>query len=189
MTPPVVENIPRYSRHPLLWLSCAFAMGIAVAAYAEIHFLASLSTALAAATLSCLPFARFTAPYPLIAAFLALGAFCYQLDLAAMPEHRVKRIYDNGRIASGTPVEIEGSLVGRAEPAHNGAILKIRTETLVRSGDAIEATGTVRVFIPLGEPEQYADLDALALSSGAVVRLACRLIREDQYLNPGVTPR
>ena len=189
MTPPPVENDPRYLRDPLLWLSCAFAAGIAIGAFVDVHFLVSLSIALSAAAMSFLQQARPVALYPLIAAFLALGAFCHQFDFSTVPDHRVKRIYDTGRIASGTLVELEGSLAGRAEPAHEGATLKIRTDKLVRSDYAIYATGTVRVFIPISDPEQFADLDALRLASGTVVRVACPLIREDQYLNPGVTSR
>ena len=187
--PAEFESRVSYSRQPLLWFTCAFAFGIAAASFTDVHF--AIAGAL---TVTCVFAAyilreRSAAPYPLLAAFFTLGAFCCQFEIASTPEHRLKRIYDEGHIASGTPVEVEGTLIGRPEPAPNGAIIKLRSDRLIRAGSEIHTTGTVRIFIPLSESEQFADFHTLELSSGTHIRTACELMREDQFLNPGVIPR
>ena len=190
MNPPTdSDNRRAFSRQPMAWLATAFAVGIAAAPLIDIHFGVAGGLAAASAITSFAIRERSLASYLLLTAFVFLGAFSYQFEIAAMPEHRIKRIYDESCIASGTPVEIEGALIGRPEPTHNGAIIKLRSDGLVRSGEAIPATGTVRIFIPISESEQFADLHALELSSGTRIRTACELMREDQFLNPGVTPR
>src|SRR5688572_7016848 len=140
MTSPIAERNFRDSRHPLLWLSSAFVTGIAAAAYAEVHYSIPLSIALVTAALSY-PLKSFNcASHLLTTAFLCLGAFCYQFDLASVPDHRVRNIYDTARIPSGAPVEVVGTLAGGDEPVHDGAILKIRTETLIHAHEEIPAS-------------------------------------------------
>ncbi|HQU92046.1 MAG TPA: ComEC/Rec2 family competence protein, partial [Pyrinomonadaceae bacterium] len=51
------------------------------------------------------------------------------------------------------------------------------------------ASGDVRIFVPLDGLEPQTDLASLNLRSGTTIRTACELLREDQYLNPGVMPR
>jgi competence protein ComEC len=185
----ILSASEKTSRHPLVWLACAFAAGIVVASYTILvpGPILGLSTAFAVAAL--LSGRRTASAYLLIASFALLGAFCYQFEIASLPDHRIKRIYDEGRIGFGTPLEIEGLLSGRPEPAYDGAFIRLRAEALIRDMERIPASGTVRMFIPLSETEQLADLAALELSSGTRIRTACELMREDQFLNPGVTPR
>lgn len=188
MIPEKTERI-RYSRHPLLWLAAAFAAGITAAVFTNVDFVAAAGAAFASASAAYVLKEHPSAPYLLIIAFLSLGAFCHQFEIAATSDHRIKRLYDERRIPSGTPVEIEGTLAGRAEPTHDGAILRLRAEKLARATQDIHASGIVKIFIPLRNAEQLADLTVLDLSSGTRIRTACVLAREDQYLNPGVTPR
>ena len=186
---PATQPRSAYTRQPLLWLASAFAIGIGIAAFSEIHFAVAGGATVAAAIAAYALKERPAASYLLLGAFLCLGAFCYQFEIAATPDHQIKRIYDEGRIASGTPVEIEGTLAGAPEPAFDGSIIRLRSETLTRSGSEIPVAGNVRLFLPLSESDQFTDLHSLELSSGTRIRTACELMREDQFLNPGVTPR
>ena len=186
--PPTHKPI-RFSRQPVLFLAVAFSAGIVAAAYLDLHFAFAGVIAAACSVGAFIVRGRPFAGYCLIGAFLFIGAFSYQFEIRSMPEHRIKRIYDEGQIASGTPVEIEGILSGRPEPAHNGAIIRVRADKLIQKGEKTPASGFIRIFVPLGEPEQIADLESLKLSSGVRIRTACELMREDQFLNPGVIPR
>ena len=105
--PPETEKRIMYARHPLLWLASAFAIGIAVAALTEIDLVISGAMTVASAIGAYAFKDRAGASYLLLSAFLFLGSFCFQFEIASTPEHRIKRIYDEARIASGTPVEIE----------------------------------------------------------------------------------
>ncbi len=189
MNPRPTQARAAYTRQPLLWLASAFATGIALAGFREMHFAISGGIAAACTIAAYALKERDSASYLLLAVFLSLGAFCYQFEIAATPDHRIKRIYDEGRIASGTPVEFDGTLAGAPEPAFDGAIIRLRSESLTHTGVETTVTGNIRLFLPLSEPAQFADLHSLELSSGTRIRTACELMREDQFLNPSVTPR
>ena len=163
MTPLQSEKEERitYSRQPLLWLASAFASGIAVATLTEIDLVIAGAMTAASAIGAYALKERAGISYLLLSAFLFLGSFCFQFEIASTPEHRIKRIYDEARIASGTPVEIEGTLAGRPEPAHDGVIIRLLSDKLTYSGGEVLATGTVRLFLPLSESEQFVDLHAL----------------------------
>ncbi|MGD9628830.1 MAG: ComEC/Rec2 family competence protein [Pyrinomonadaceae bacterium] len=183
------DSSRRTSRQPLLWLAGAFACGIAFAAIAGSSWFAALALSSAIAAGAMAFRSRPIAGYILAAAFFFLGVFCFSLEVANVSHDRIRRIYDEGRISSGTPVEIEGRLVGRPEPAFEGVFITIRAQRLARGGNADPASGSVRMFVPVDGADQAGDLAALELRSGVTIRTACALIREDQFLNPGVTPR
>lgn len=174
---------------PLLWAAIAFAFGVVVAEVSGVDWRIWIGLA---ALLGLAAFfvrdSRSGGLTALICVFFA-GAFIYQFQIWNVANDRVKRIYDEGRIESGTPVEIDGRLIGRAEPAYDGVFIRVVAAKLTAKKVEHTASGVVRMFVPLAGSEQQADLAALHLRSGTRIRTACELLREDQYLNPGVMPR
>ncbi len=175
--------------YPLLWAAIAFGLGIVLAELSGVDWwmwigVASIFGVVAIATRRR-PFGNHLG---LICVFFA-GASIHQLNVSNVAEDRLKRIYDDGRAASGSSVEIDGRLIGLPEPAFEGAFLELSIEKLTARKATNSSSGVVRVFVPLETPEQRGDLASLALRSGVTIRTACELLREDQFLNPGVMLR
>lgn len=184
----------RYSAMPLVWLTVAFAFGIVSANaipslanpfHSNIAFV-PLLVALAAAFL----FRKYSFNAVLVLfAFFWIGAILFHVEVSGISENRIARIYDSERVASGDPVEIEGSVIGGTEPAMDGVFVSIAVEQLSNRGNEMAPSGRVRMFLPLTNPNAVLDLEALGLRHGTVVNVTGVLNREDSYLNPGVTPR
>jgi hypothetical protein len=86
---PETERRIAYSRQPMLWLASAFAIGIAAAESTDVHFAIIGGIAIASATAAYSLSERAAAPFLLLAAFLGIGGFCYQFEIAATPEYRI----------------------------------------------------------------------------------------------------
>lgn len=177
------------STHPLLWLAVAFALGILIAAWTAIDWKITLGLSVLASILAFLLRGRSYSGAIIFAAFIFLGAYCYQSEIAGSRDDRIKVMYDRGEIASASPVEIEGMVMGRPEPSIDGSFMRLSVSKIRQSKQERPASGVVRLFVPLVSDEQMSDLASLDMRSGSLVRVACELIREDQYLNPGVQPR
>lgn len=182
-------NPSRFSMYPLLWLALSFGFGIAAASLSGLDWRVALVLSTVFAAIAFTVREKQYGSIAVIAAFFFLGAFCYQFEIVSIRDDRIKRIYDEGRILSGSPVEIEGVMIGLPEPAFDGVFVRLAAEKIFRKEESQKATGVVRLFLPLSEPEQISDLRSLDLRSGTRVRIACELLREDQFLNPGVMPR
>lgn len=183
------EPIDRTAKMPMVWLAAAFAGGILFASYFSPPLYLSLGFAIVILLAAiCSIYSRITFPLLICASFF-IGAFCFAAEIAGVSDSRIKRIYDEGRIESGTPVEIEGRLAGYPESAFDGVFLRLDASALTVRSEKINASGTVRIFLPLRDAEQKEDFAALSLLSGSTIRTACGVTREDQYLNPGVLPR
>jgi competence protein ComEC len=174
---------------PLMWAAIAFAFGIVLAQLSGVDWRiwAGLSIVFGLVSYFASP-SRSSSYAALVSVFFA-GALIHQYQIWNVADDRIKRIYDEGRIASGTPVEFEGQLIGRPEPTYDGVFIRISVGKLTAKKTEHSASGVVRMFIPLSEAEQKADLALLDLRSGTTIRTACEVLREDQYLNPGVMPR
>src|SRR5687767_14734929 len=174
------KNLPRlFSRFPMLLTASYFACGVFLA-----RFLVDIFTAAAALSISAVllitVFRRQTFAVIVPVLFIPLGYFCYQIELASTADHRLKRIYDDGRLASGEPVVLEGTLTGPLEPASGGWRLHVRAEKLVYAGREQLASGIVRLSAPVQSPEMAADYDRLDLRRGSRILFICRLEREAQ---------
>lgn len=179
----------RTARMPMVWLAAAFSVGILITSFLSIPLYFLFATAII-----CLVTALFfldsntTFPLLLCSSFF-IGGVCFSAEIAGVSEERIKKIYDDSRIESGTPVEIEGRLSGYPESAFDGVFLSLDTRSLTFRGESQRVRGVIRLFLPIREAEQKSEFNALSLSSGTTIRTACVLTREDQYLNPGVLPR
>ncbi|QYO66612.1 ComEC/Rec2 family competence protein [Leptolyngbya sp. 7M] len=187
--------------YPAAWLALAFAAGIAIAgAFAPERYFSFFD-----AGEKMIPVSLFPAILTVLAAyfihrrswllllfmpmFLFVGMWCFFYGETSIAEHRIKRIYDEGRITSGDPVKIEGRLIGGEEPAPNGFFFLMSTSALTYKNEAFPVTGNVRLFVPLNSAEAAADLDQLRLRHGTSIRVASSLDREERYLNPGIIRR
>ncbi len=181
-----------FSRSPLLWLTVCFAIGILIANFAMIPLAASISVCILT-SLFALLFRRREAGTLLIAvAFVAAGAAAFAAVKASDDPNRLKSLYDNGSLISGTPIFLEGLLSGAPEPSFDGEFVRLRSEVIRYHGEERRVSGDVRIFIPeKGNGDADADLgsEISNLKYGSRIRVACQLEREDEYLDPGVQPK
>lgn len=190
---PAEQKAPNFNRNPMLWLAVAFAVGIAAAHFSNVNVAAAMMLTVllaAAAALSARSpgFSRlFTEEGRLkaglrtlfiLAAFAFAGAASFEIETTGIADNRIRVLYDGGSITSGDPVEVEGVLAASPEAAAEGYFITVRTETITHRGQAREASGNVRLFVPASRSE--------TVKYGSRIRVACRLEREDEYLNPGV---
>jgi competence protein ComEC len=170
-------------------LSICFAAGIFAGSTFNIAWKYTLAACLLAALLTVILLARKLALVFLAVAFTSLGAFYFQSLEAAASLDRLKFAYESGEIKTGDPVEVEGALRGKPEPAINGYFLEIKADWIFYKGEQRRVSGNVRFFAPLSGDEIVTEYDRLELKYGSRVRIACNLRREDAFLNPGVPSR
>ncbi len=172
-----------FSKFPMLWLAIYFASGIVIGKYFEAGYWVAAILAAAIAMLCALRRSAVRTVIPLI--FVPLGAICYQIGAQSVDENRLRRIYDEGRIESGSPVEIEGVMLGLPEPAYGGAFLLLRVEELRANNSRIAVSGKVRLFAPLDREASLGVSDQPDLRYGSRIVVMCRLEREERFRNPG----
>jgi competence protein ComEC len=183
------RNSKNFSLYPLFWLAVCFALGILAGKCFEtswkISFLLCLLCGIFAAALMKQKFAAgFILP-----AFVFGGAFCVQIKEQTISASRIKRIYDEQRIKSGEPVEIEGILDGRSEEAAGGFFIELETVKLVYKKQTQNISGRIRLFAPILNEQISDEYERLDLRGGSRIRAACSLAREDDFQNPGVISR
>ncbi len=182
------KTLPQsFSRHPLLWLAVWFALGIALGHVFEIRSLLSLFTACLLAIVCTVR--RNAARFLLPVAFVSLGTLSFAIQNQSIAENRIKRIFDEGRITSGEPVEIEGVLISFPEPAYGGMFLLLRGEKLTYKNADVAVTGKVRLFFPSDKDVGDGTFDQIYLGYGSRLRIYTRLEREERFQNPGVSSR
>src|SRR5688572_8365479 len=199
---PTDRKTPNFNHSPMLWLAAAFAVGIALARFGDIDVMLAMAVSLALAVGAVLS-SSFSRPSTagsqlklelrtvlILAAFAAAGAASFEMETRNIAATRIRALYDNGVIASGDPVEMEGTLNAAPEPTFEGSFLTLRTEAITNRGATQVASGNVRLFVPDFKSEisnfksQISDL-----KYGSRIRVACRLEREDEFRNPGVISR
>src|SRR5687767_5214171 len=108
---------PSFSRTPMLWLAGAFAAGI-LAASTGAYGVVALSLLASTAALAAFVLRNNSAgTYLVLAAFAAAGALSAGIEKHFVSSDRIRVLYDTGVLRSGDPVEIEGILTSRPEPA------------------------------------------------------------------------
>lgn len=178
-----------FSLYPLFWLAVCFSIGILAGKFFEISWKAALIASLSGGILTAVSINRKFAVTFVSIAFIAAGAFCLQVKDQTIPANRLKKIYDENRVRSGEPVEIEGVIGGKFDEAVGGFFVEIQTEKLIYKTRTLDVAGKVRFFAPHASEQIAREYQALNLRYGARIRVACNLLREDKYLNPGVAPR
>jgi competence protein ComEC len=182
-----LENSPKnFTFYPLFWLAGCFAFGILWANFfggsCKIYFIACITFALLTAVFTKKKFA----PVFLFIAFVAAGSLHFQIKNQIVSPNRIKRIYDENRINSGDPMEIEGVLQNKPELAVGGFFLILKSEKAIYKELEIKISGNIRLFAPFPNDQIKSEYDRLYLNYGSRIRVACRLKREDNFLNAGV---
>jgi len=186
---PAKPASPDFTHYPLLWLGVCFAFGIFGANYFSLRFELVLVICAAFAISAAVLIGRNFSLIFLSISFIATGFLSFQIEKNSAAENRLKEIYDGGLIESGEPVEIEGLVLGKPEPAYDGFFLKIETEQIVHRGFQQNVSGKLRLFAPVDSEQAAAEYEQLDLRYGSLIRIACNPEREDRYLNPGVLSR
>ncbi|HEY8561674.1 MAG TPA: ComEC/Rec2 family competence protein [Pyrinomonadaceae bacterium] len=183
------KSSKKFALYPLFWLAACFATGIAGGKYFAFDWKIPLALAIGgAAAAACSYRSRFAAGFVLLA-FFAAGAFCFQFRQQTMPANRLKVIYDEKRLASDAPVELEGAVRGKPEETVGGFFIELQTARLIYKNEPREVSGAVRLFVPLSDETAAREFERLNLGYGARLRVACPLSREDGFQNPGAISR
>jgi len=179
----------KFSHFPFLWLSIAFACGIFISKQFSINWQIWLVFCLISAIFAFVNQRFSERNWLILFAFLSLGGFYLQVEQSNIAQNRIKRIYDDKRIASNEPVEIEGVLRGKPEIGVARFSLILSGEKIYFKGEEIAVSGKVKLFASTDDAENKAEYEKLNLQYGSKIRVACRLQREENYLNPGVFSR
>ncbi len=175
-----------FTLYPLLRLAVCFASGIVAANFLFLDWKIYFAVCMLFTILSVVFIKRKFALLFLSAAFFAVGGLYLQIEKQTIAENRIKRIYDEYRINSGDPVEIEGVLQTKPELAVGGFFLILKTERAFYKNSEITVSGNIRLFAPARDEQIKSEYDRLHLNYGSRIRVACNLRREDNYLNAGV---
>ncbi len=175
-----------FTFYPLCWLAGAFASGILTANFLAFDWKISLVAGLFFAVSSAFLLKNKIAASLICLAFFALGALVWQIENRPLPGNRIKKIYDDNRLESNSPVEIEGVLRGEPELAVGGMFLVVSAEKLGFKSETQQVKGQIKLFAPIADQNNAEDYARLDLRNGSQIRVACRLQRENNYQNPGV---
>ena len=186
---PTVSHRPSFNPHPLALLAATFAAGILSARLVSPPLSLSLiSGALATlAALGAFGRRRFTlATVSVALAFASVGAALAGAERrGGGGDARVQRLYEEGRVASGDPVEITGVVERAPEFAPDGFYLMLRAERLRARGAEHAAAGTVELFAPVRDASRRDGYEELELRRGARLRALVALERAEEFRNPG----
>ncbi|HEX8145324.1 MAG TPA: ComEC/Rec2 family competence protein [Pyrinomonadaceae bacterium] len=188
--PQAVSTRPPLSPHPLALLALTFAAGIfAVRLYVlTLRFaLACCAICLALALLSYIRRRSGWATLFVALSFFGAGAMLACLEKRSVAAHRVERLLEDGSIASGEPMEIEGTMESAPEPAPESLYLTLRVEKIRLREREREASGRVRLVAAVTNEVTRAEYEALELRYGARLRVMTILNRTESFRNPGVS--
>ncbi len=180
------DTIPNFTLYPLFWLAVCFAFGILSSNFLNFGWQICLMICLLFAILSAVFIKRTFTVIFLSIAFVAVGALYFQIENQTISPNRLKKFYDESRIKSGDPIEIEGILQTRPELAFGGFFLILKTEKATYKQTGFNISGNVRLLAPIRDEQIKSEYERLDLNYGSRIRVACQLRREDNYLNAGV---
>ncbi len=179
----------KFNHYPSLWLAVTFALGILAAGAANFDVRIVASAALIFAVAEFVLRSKTVSTWLILIAFAFAGITSALAEKQNAPPNRLKILYDNGTIASGDPVEIEGVLLGRPEASVDGVILNLTVDLIKHRGNERQSSGKVRLFVQIDENKSDFKTEISELKYGSRLRIATKLEREDEFLNPGVIPK
>jgi competence protein ComEC len=121
-----------------------------------------------------------------VCAFVCAGAALAAVEAGPADAPRLRKLYEQGQLASGDPVEVTGVLERAPEPAPDGLVLALRVESLRHGGLERVCAGRVELFAGVTGARARAEYEALELRRGARVRVMSPLTRAERFRNPGV---
>ena len=173
---------------PLAQLGAALCCGIALSNFeVPLHVLVVCALVSSFGSGLLLFLQRVTpAVFLLFLASIFCGCTLAALEKRPAEQDRVKRLFAEGVITPGGPVEVTGVLLRNPEISWHSLYFTIEVERIGISGRDQPATGVVYLMAPASGPNT--PIQELQLRYGARVRLMTKLERTDNYLNPGVSP-
>ena len=182
-----MENSPKnFTFYPLFWLSVCFASGIFWSKNTDFSWQFYLAACVFSWIITGVFIKRRWASVFLFVAFISVGGLFFQIENRFVSPNRVKKIYDENRIKSGDFVEVEGVLRTKPELAASGFFLILEAEKAFYKQSELKISGNIRFFAPVPDDRTREEYDRLELNYGSRVRIACKPLREDSFLNPGV---
>jgi len=185
---PTVSHRPSFNPHPLALLAACFAAGILLARLTSPPLFISLLSSALATLLALAAFNR-RRPTPatvcILIAFAAVGASFAGVERRGIGVERVRRLYEEGRVASGDPVEVTGVVRRAPEFAPDGFYLTLGVERLRARETEHATTGAVELFVPVRDALARVGYEELELRRGAHVRVLVALERAEKFRNPG----
>ncbi len=184
---------PALSRAPLFILTVALAIGLLCAriSVTQPNVVLALGAAFSAvlAIASALLLRRrkwLAASVCVVTAFGLTGLSLGIADANTRARNRLSRLYEQGIIAAGDPVELTGTIDGAPERAPDRIFLRVRVDTIEFNKVRHDCAGTVLLSAHVGDDERWHAFDALELRYGARIRVMIELDRENTFRNPGV---
>lgn len=176
-----------YNRYPMLWLAAGFASGVAAADFLNVDLRLSFTACILFAFASFIFRGHRFGSILILLAFASAGIAGAVAEKSSVAPDRLKILYDNSTLRSGDPVEIEGVLLGRPEPSADGAVLSLSTKKLTIRGQQIDVSGNVRLYLTVSPSETSLFQSPVPnLNYGSRLKIATKLDRDDEFLNPGV---
>ncbi|HYG08411.1 MAG TPA: ComEC/Rec2 family competence protein, partial [Pyrinomonadaceae bacterium] len=185
---PTVSHRPSFNPHPLALLAASFAAGILFARLLSPPLSILLLSSALATLVALIAFKRrqtALATVVVLLAFASVGAAFAVVEGRCVGGERVRRLYEEGRIASGDPVEITGVVERAPEFAPDGFYLTLGVERLRAREAERAAAGAVELFAPVRDAAARAGYEELELRRGARVRVVVALERAEEFRNPG----
>ncbi|HEX8633978.1 MAG TPA: ComEC/Rec2 family competence protein [Pyrinomonadaceae bacterium] len=183
-----VSHRPSFNPHPLALLAASFAAGILLARLLAPPLFISLFASALTTLLALLAFKRRRpglATLSVVLAFVSVGVALAGVEGRDIGAGRVRRLYEEGRIVSGDPVEVTGLIERAPEFAPDGFYLRLGVEWLRVRGAEQAAGGAVELFAPVRDAGAWGAYEALELRRGARVRVLVALERAEEFRNPG----
>jgi competence protein ComEC len=185
----------RFAPNPLVVLAVALSLGVFAGHLLVPQPMWALATAILVGAILALLCAYLatknrgaTTVGVMIAAFFSAGVVLSLIDSRPIAPNRIARLYEEGVIAPGDPVELTGVVSGEPEPAPQSFYLTVKAERIRFKGVERDASGTVLLLAPVRERQVEKEYNALQLRHGAQVRVMTSLDREEDFRNPGVLP-
>jgi competence protein ComEC len=184
----------RFASSPLLVLAVAISAGILAGHYLPVQsksiLIISITIGVAVTLLAIARISKkkiASASLFLVIAFVAAGFALSLIENRPIPPDRLARLYDEGTISSGEPVEITGIVQGQPEVAPDGFYLTLRAESIKFKGAEHTASGAVLLLAHTRAPQIKKEYEAVELRHGARVRVMTTLDREESFCNPGAS--
>lgn len=171
----------KFSIAPVLWIASSFALGIWISAFVLVSSWLALGMAAVLGLFSYIARRHRSATWLILAAFMMTGAAAASFQTASISPDRIRSLYDSGRLASGSAVEVEGLLVREPEAGLDSSSIVVSVQRLTSNDTIFGTKGNVRLYVRGNAAD--------GLHYGSRVRASTQLLREESFLNPGVTAR
>lgn len=181
---------PSSLRHPLVILGASYALGVVLARFTALPVNPTIVSTAGCSIAAVYLFVRRGATFGslvLTVAFFCGGATLMTMERLDLGTRPLQRLYDDGLIRSGEPVEVTGVIGRSPEPAPDGFYLSLAVEKLRFKDYEYPLSGQVSLFCPARDAAARTEYESLELLYGARVRLMTALSRMEQFRNPGVS--